>query len=51
MSFNILGAVTANVKNDRAPIYIRNWTSGATTYIYFQYKRSTLAKRLHPRRS
>ena len=27
--------------NDQEPFYIRNWTSGATTYIYFQYQHST----------
>jgi len=27
--------------NNQEPLYIRNWTSGATTYIYFQYQHST----------
>jgi hypothetical protein len=27
--------------NDQEPLYTRNWTSGATTYIYFQYQHST----------
>jgi hypothetical protein len=27
--------------NDQEPLYMRNWTSGATTYIYFQYQHST----------
>jgi parallel beta-helix repeat protein len=27
--------------NGQEPLYIRNWTSGATTYIYFQYQHST----------
>ncbi|MEM3699629.1 MAG: NosD domain-containing protein [Candidatus Bathyarchaeia archaeon] len=27
--------------NNQAPLYVRNWTSGATTYIYFQYQHST----------
>jgi nitrous oxidase accessory protein NosD len=27
--------------NDQEPLYVRNWTSGATTYIYFQYQHST----------
>ncbi|MEM3577393.1 MAG: NosD domain-containing protein [Candidatus Bathyarchaeia archaeon] len=27
--------------NDQAPLYMRNWTSGTTTYIYFQYLHST----------
>jgi parallel beta-helix repeat protein len=27
--------------NDQEPLYVRNWTSDATTYIYFQYQHST----------
>jgi parallel beta-helix repeat protein len=27
--------------NGQEPLYMRNWTSGATTYIYFQYQHST----------
>jgi len=27
--------------NSQEPLYMRNWTSGATTYIYFQYQHST----------
>jgi hypothetical protein len=27
--------------NGQEPLYVRNWTSGATTYIYFQYQHST----------
>jgi parallel beta-helix repeat protein len=27
--------------NNQEPLYVRNWTSGATTYIYFQYQHST----------
>jgi hypothetical protein len=27
--------------NNQEPLYLRNWTSGATTYIYFQYQHST----------
>jgi parallel beta-helix repeat protein len=27
--------------NDQEPLYMRNWTSGATTYIYLQYQHST----------
>ncbi|MEM3824087.1 MAG: NosD domain-containing protein, partial [Candidatus Bathyarchaeia archaeon] len=27
--------------NNQGPLYMRNWTSGATTYIYFQYQHST----------
>jgi hypothetical protein len=27
--------------NDQEPLYMRNWTSGATTYIYFKYQHST----------
>jgi parallel beta-helix repeat protein len=27
--------------NGQEPLYMRNWTSGATTYIYFKYQHST----------